>query len=72
MTDHFSVVAKQYAEARPTYPPTLFDWLAGEASARDQVWDAGAGSWVWPAGRFELQVGRSARDLRLTAAVQSG
>jgi len=35
-------------------------------------WDTGAGSWVWPAGRFELQVGRSARDLRLTAAVRSG
>ncbi len=44
MTDHFSTVAKQYAEARPTYPPALFDWLAGQASARDQVWDAGAGS----------------------------
>ena len=44
MTDHFSTVAKQYAEARPTYPSALFDWLARQASACDQVWDVGAGS----------------------------
>lgn len=44
MTDHFSAVAKPYAEARPTYPAALFDWLATAAPARDQVWDAGAGS----------------------------
>jgi len=44
MTDHFSAVAKQYAEARPTYPEALFDWLAEQAPARDLVWDAGAGS----------------------------
>jgi beta-glucosidase len=35
-------------------------------------WDCLSGSWVWPPGRFEVCVGRSARDLRLTAAVQSG
>jgi len=44
MTDHFSDVAKQYAEARPTYPAALFDWLADAAPARDLAWDAGAGS----------------------------
>jgi ubiquinone/menaquinone biosynthesis C-methylase UbiE len=44
MTDHFSGVAKQYAEARPTYPAALFAWLATQAPARDLVWDAGAGS----------------------------
>lgn len=44
MTDHFSTVARQYAEARPTYPAALFDWLASLTPARDQVWDAGAGS----------------------------
>ena len=44
MTDHFSTVAKQYAQARPTYPAALFDWLASLTPARDQVWDAGAGS----------------------------
>jgi beta-glucosidase len=34
-------------------------------------WDEQAGGWAWPAGRFEVQVGRSARDLRLTAEVRS-
>lgn len=42
--DHFSTVARQYAEARPTYPDALFDWLATVSPARDQAWDAGAGS----------------------------
>jgi beta-glucosidase len=35
-------------------------------------WDTAAGGWAWPAGRYEIQVGRSARDLRLTTAVESG
>jgi beta-glucosidase len=33
-------------------------------------WDTGAGGWVWPGGRYTLHVGRSSRDLRLSAAVQ--
>jgi beta-glucosidase len=43
--------------------------LPARAFAR---WDETAGGWAWPAGRYEVQVGRSARDLRLTAQVQSG
>jgi beta-glucosidase len=35
-------------------------------------WDEAAGGWAWPAGRYEVQAGRSARDLRLSARVQSG
>jgi beta-glucosidase len=35
-------------------------------------WDERAGGWTWPAGRFGVHVGRSARDLRLTAEVRSG
>ncbi len=35
-------------------------------------WDERAGGWVWPAGRFQVRVGRSARDLRLTDEVRSG
>ena len=35
-------------------------------------WDERAGGWAWPAGRFGVHVGRSARDLRLTAEVRSG
>lgn len=33
-------------------------------------WDEQAGAWAWPAGAFEVHVGRSARDLRLTVRVQ--
>jgi beta-glucosidase len=33
-------------------------------------WDEQAGAWAWPAGAYEVHVGRSARDLRLTARVQ--
>lgn len=43
-TDHFSGVAPQYAEHRPTYPAALFDWLAAQCPARDAVWDCGTGS----------------------------
>jgi beta-glucosidase len=43
--------------------------LPARAFAR---WDEQAGRWAWPAGRYEVQVGRSARDLRLSAGVQSG
>jgi len=43
-TDHFSVVAAEYARSRPTYPDALFAWLAVTAPARALAWDVGAGS----------------------------
>jgi SAM-dependent methyltransferase len=42
--DHFSGHANSYREARPLYPPALFDWLAREAPAQTLVWDAGCGN----------------------------
>jgi SAM-dependent methyltransferase len=42
--DHFSGHAAGYAQARPTYPPALFDWLVQQAPARDAAWDAGCGN----------------------------
>ena len=48
---HFSTVARAYAACRPSYPPSLFDWLASVAPARSLAWDCGAGS------------GQAARDL---------
>jgi beta-glucosidase len=36
------------------------------------AYDAGAGGWTWPRGTFTIEVGRSSRDLRLSAAVMSG
>ena len=42
--DHFSGHAAIYREARPTYPPELFAWLAQQAPDRDLVWDVGCGN----------------------------
>jgi beta-glucosidase len=36
------------------------------------VFDEEAGQWAWPPGEFTVQVGRSSRDLRLSATVRSG
>ncbi|HZP67711.1 MAG TPA: methyltransferase domain-containing protein [Rudaea sp.] len=42
--DHFSGHAAIYREARPTYPPELFAWLAEQAPDTRLVWDAGCGN----------------------------
>ncbi|HYB85844.1 MAG TPA: glycoside hydrolase family 3 C-terminal domain-containing protein, partial [Streptosporangiaceae bacterium] len=36
------------------------------------VWDQAADGWAWPRGRFTIEVGRSSRDLRLSAAASLG
>lgn len=42
--DHFSSVARQYAQSRPTYPDALFAWLASCCAERTLAWDVGAGN----------------------------
>lgn len=42
--DHFSGHAAIYAQARPTYPPALFEWLALQCPHRQLAWDAGCGN----------------------------
>ncbi len=42
--DHFSGHAAIYREARPTYPPQLFAWLAQQTPDRELAWDAGCGN----------------------------
>jgi len=42
--DHFSNVARQYADFRPHYPAALFDFLATLAPGDSLVWDCAAGS----------------------------
>lgn len=42
--DHFSSVAQQYAQSRPTYPDSLFAWLASCCPVRELAWDVGAGN----------------------------
>jgi beta-glucosidase len=34
-------------------------------------WDEDCAGWLWPAGQFTVHVGRSSRDLRLTAQIRS-
>ncbi len=43
--------------------------LPARAFAR---WDEETGGWAWPPGQFTVHVGRSSRDLRLSARVRSG
>jgi SAM-dependent methyltransferase len=42
--DHFSSFAGTYASYRPTYPPELFERLAGLAPAHEHAWDAATGT----------------------------
>jgi beta-glucosidase len=51
----------------------------GRAEVRLQVparafarWDEETGGWTWPPGQFTVHVGRSSRDLPLSALVRSG
>lgn len=42
--DHFSNFAADYAKYRPSYPPELFQYLAGLCMEHDIAWDAATGS----------------------------
>lgn len=42
--DHFSGHAGIYREARPTYQPALFAWLAQQAPDHDLAWDCACGN----------------------------
>jgi len=42
--DHFSRQAAEYTRYRPSYPPEMFQWLAGLTTAHDTAWDCGCGN----------------------------
>ena len=42
--DHFSGVSSGYAEFRPRYPRSLYEFIADVAPNHDRVWDCGAGN----------------------------
>lgn len=42
--DHFSDHADRYAQARPTYPPELFTYLASLSPGRQLAWDCATGN----------------------------
>jgi ubiquinone/menaquinone biosynthesis C-methylase UbiE len=86
--DHFSGVANRYANFRPHYPASLFDYLTTLAPRDSLVWDCAAGSGqatVDLAERFDHviatdgsaeQIGSAPRlanvDYRVALAEQSG
>lgn len=43
-SDHFTQVAASYASFRPTYPKSLFAWLATLAPGHMRAWDCACGS----------------------------
>ena len=57
------------AEAGPGEQAEVTLRVPARAFAR---WDTGAGGWAWPPELFTVHVGRSSRDLRLSAQVASG
>jgi len=42
--DHFSSLAAQYAQARPQYPASLFEYLASLCVSRQRAWDCACGN----------------------------
>jgi SAM-dependent methyltransferase len=42
--DHFSSRASDYLQFRPTYPPSLFEYLASLEPHRETAWDVGCGN----------------------------
>lgn len=44
MKDLFSAHASEYAQYRPTYPESLYDWVLKKVAAFDTAWDCGTGN----------------------------
>jgi len=42
--DHFSSHAAIYRDARPDYPPALYEFLASVSPSTERAWDAGCGN----------------------------
>lgn len=69
--DHFSSLAAQYAESRPTYPPALFEYLASLCARRERCWDCACGSGQASAslaGYFDSVIATDASDKQVAAA----
>jgi SAM-dependent methyltransferase len=58
--DHYSTIAKRYAEYRPRYPAALVDALVARCVRWDVAWDAGCGS-------GQLSIGLASRFGRVIA-----
>jgi SAM-dependent methyltransferase len=70
--DHFSGHAAGYAQARPTYPSALFDWLGMRSPRRELAWDAGCGNGqasVALAAQFQRVVATDPSATQIAAAL---
>lgn len=43
-TPNYSSYAKQYAQSRPTYPASLFGYLASLVQRHERAWDCATGN----------------------------
>jgi len=70
-SDHFSGVSSAYAEFRPRYPDSLFQWLVELPGGRNLAWDCATGSGqaaVALALRFERVIATDASAEQIAAA----
>jgi len=71
--DHFSGVARSYADFRPHYPASLFDFLATQVPATSTVWDCACGNGqatVDLARRFAKVIGTDASAEQIASATK--
>jgi SAM-dependent methyltransferase len=69
--DHFSGLAARYLAYRPSYPPSLFDYLAQCCPQQHRVWDCACGSGQATAAlaeRFENVIATDASQQQVAAA----
>jgi ubiquinone/menaquinone biosynthesis C-methylase UbiE len=72
-SDHFSGVSSAYAEFRPRYPDSLFQWLVELPGGRHLAWDCATGSGqaaVALALRFERVIATDASAEQIAAATR--
>lgn len=70
--DHFSKQTDIYLKARPTYPDSLFDYLAGIAPGKKLCWDCGTGNGqaaISLAQRFEKVYATDASPQQINNAI---
>jgi len=62
MAELFVKQGKEYADARPSYPPQLFQFIASKTPSHNLVWDVATGSG---------QAAKSVRSLSLSLSSPS-
>jgi SAM-dependent methyltransferase len=71
--DHFSRVTSQYGEYRPSYPASLFEYLAGVCADRRAAWDCACGTGqatIALAEQFDTVIATDASQQQVAAATR--